>query len=72
MSGAFSPDNMLRPDFFLIFTWMFSFHLIASEALRQDPVVDVIEATWERPVDGCRASLLDSFCDNFRVDAVSE
>lgn len=51
---------------------MFLFHLIASKALRQDPVVDFTDATWERPVDHGRAPLLDSFCDSFRVDAVSE
>lgn len=52
---------------------LFSSHLISSEALRQDPVVDVVGDTREGAVDDFRgAPLGDAFSDSFGVAAVGE
>lgn len=52
---------------------LFSSHLISSEALRQDPVVDVVGDTGEGAVDDFRgAPLGDAVSDSFSVAAVGE
>lgn len=52
---------------------LFSSHLISSEALRQDPVVDVVGDTREGAVDDFRgAPLGDAVSDSFSVAAVGE
>lgn len=63
------PSALVQPaHYFVVFS-----HLISSEALRQDPVVDVAGDTGERAVDYFRgAPLGDAFGYSFSVGAVGE
>lgn len=57
----------------LLSSLLFFSHLISSEALRQDPVVDVVGDTGEGAVHDFRgAPLGDAFRDSFGVGAVGE
>lgn len=56
----------------LFFSFLFFFHLISFEALRQDPIVDVVGDTGEGAVNDFRASLGDAFGDSFSVGTVGK
>lgn len=63
-------------SFFLSYplsTLLFFAYLISSEALRQDPVVDVVGDTGKGAVDNFRgAPLGDAFRDSFSVGTIGE
>lgn len=67
------PSSPLAFFLFCCFSaWLFFSHLISSEALRQDPVVDVVK-DWQGFVDNFRgAPLGNAFRDSFSVGTVGE
>lgn len=59
---------MQSAHYFVVFS-----HLISSEVLRQDPVVDVAGDTGERAVDDFRgAPVGDALRDSFSVGTVGQ